>query len=383
VKTKRSEGFTLIELMVALVVAGLLVSVLVGLSATVQQSYGRSKDIIELQANLRFAMKILTDDLTRAAYMFSPDAANDNCHRYGSPPDTGWSATPTWKAIEYDAASYTLTLRGNYLSSTDYLMRLDGINSGTILCRDQTILALNDANPAAASCGSGTYASTGLTTSESNIPFRTSEEFKKVFASGQLFRLDAEDRHYTYHYVSSTGTSLKVNFSPDLNRDKVRGHFKWVNPVATVRYQIAEKTAGSGNWVLSRIVVEASSDTTKVEHPVEIAEFLLPPNDANAPGFSIQVYNDSGGGICQVPWQPSISAPVALDGSVDPTKVRAMVVTLRGRTPVEDPDFTLDKTDSGSGNFGYDVDTAQAGMAYVRTESTIIEMRNLGLNLSL
>ena len=123
-KMRRHDGFTLIELMVALVVAGMLVAVLAGLSATVQRSFGRSKDIIELQANLRFAMKILVDDLTRAAYMYSPDAANDGCHRHGNPPDTSWSATASWKAIEYDAASRTLTLRGNYASSTDYRMRL-------------------------------------------------------------------------------------------------------------------------------------------------------------------------------------------------------------------------------------------------------------------
>jgi prepilin-type N-terminal cleavage/methylation domain-containing protein len=377
VKMRRRNGFTLIELMVALVVAGLLVAVLVGLSATVQRSFGRSKDIIELQANLRFAMKILVDDLTRAAYMYSPDVANDGCHQYGSPPDTTWSPTASWKAIEYDAAKYTLTLRGNYSSSTDYRMRLNGANQGTIMCRDQTLLNLGGVDPGDEACGSGSYTSSAQT----DIPFRTSEEFQKLFAVGQLFRLDAEDRHYTYHFVTSTTVQLAVNFSPALDRDKVRGHFKWVNPISTIRYRIVEKPpAGSGNWVMNRILVDADDQE---EHPTEIAEFLLPPNDANTPGFSIQVLNDSRGGICQVPWQPDVTAPVALTGAVDPTRVRAMVVTLRGRTETEDPDFTVDATDTASGNFGYDINAAQAGLAYVRTESTMIELRNLGLNLSL
>lgn len=378
-KTGRREGFTLIELMVALVVAGLLVSVLVGLSATVQKSYGRSKDIIELQANLRFAMKILVDDLTRAAYMFSPDAASDNCHRYGSPPDTSWSPTTSWKAIEYDATTSTLTLRGNYLSSTDYRMQLDGVNQGTILCRDGSTLTLNDSDPSAASCGAGAYTPVDPSPEQTNLPFRTSDQFKFLFPDGLLFRLDAEDRRYTYHYVASrSGTQL--TFNPDLDRDKVRGHFKWINPVGTIRYRVGEKTAGSKNWVLYRITVDADDQE---EHATEIAEFLLPPNDADTPGLSIQVYNDTAGGICQPPWQPVISTPVALSGAVNPTTARAMVVTLRGRTATEDPDFTLSASDTASGNFGFDVDTAQAGRAYVRTESTMIELRNLGLNLSL
>ena len=161
----------------------------------------------------------------------------------------------------------------------------------------------------------------------------------------------------------------------------MRGHFKWVNPISTIRYRIVEKLpAGSGNWILNRVLVDADDQE---EHPTEIAELLLPPNDADTPGLSIQVLNDSRGGICQVPWQPLVTAPVALTGAVDPTQVRAMVVTLRGRTVAEDPDFTVDATDAASGNFGYDIDSTQAGLAYVRTESTIIELRNLGLNLSL
>jgi hypothetical protein len=345
----------------------------------VQKSYGRSKDIIELQANLRFAMKILVDDLTRAAYMFSPDAANDGCHRYGSPPDTSWSPTASWAAIEYDAATNTLTLRGNYLSSNDYRMVLDGINQGTIQCRDGSTLTTNDSDPDLASCGAGAYTPVDPTPDQANIPFRTSEEFKFLFPDGLLFRLDAEGRRYTYHYVTSrSGTQL--TFSPDLDRDKVRGHFKWINPVGTIRYRVVEKTAGSGNWVLQRITVDADDQE---EHPTEIADFLLPPDDADTPGLSIQVYNDAGGGICQPPWQPIVSAPVALSGAVNPATARAMVVTLRGRTATEDPDFTLDATDTASGNFGFDVDATQAGRAYVRTESTTIELRNLGLNLSL
>jgi len=67
VKLKYTRGFTLIELMVALVVAGLLMGVLVGLSGAVQKSLGFSKEITELQANLRFAVKTVVDDISRVA----------------------------------------------------------------------------------------------------------------------------------------------------------------------------------------------------------------------------------------------------------------------------------------------------------------------------
>ena len=371
-RRKRSRGFTLIELMVSLVVAGMIMTSLVAISSLMQRTMGSTKDITELQANLRFALRIMASDLSRVAFMYSADPVNDQCHIYGPAPAGS-------EAINYNGATHELVLRGNLTSSRDYLLQItEGtVNTGTILCRNQ--LSYTPGTPP--TCGLGAFVDSDKQTYD--LPFGDGRGFKEVFPVGQMFRMEAENGRYVYMTITAndgiSGISFEMIGGGTLNRDLVRGNLHWINPFNAIKYQMT----GAGNdWSLERVFLDPDGNPVAT---IPLASHLLDPDDASFPGLEVQVINDANGVICATRTQPSLQAPVVA-AAIDPTQARALIITLRGRTPAEDPDFTIPDfaATDGAGNFGADLDGTPAnGLARVRVEHTVIDMRNLGLNLSL
>jgi prepilin-type N-terminal cleavage/methylation domain-containing protein len=370
---RRRDAFTLIELMVSLVVAGLLMSALVALSGTVQRSFGRSKDIIELQANLRFAMNRMVDDVTRAAYMHSPNPqhAVDGRTLGVIPPSAD-------VAIEYDGPNTPLTLRGNYASSRDYLLDLD---DGKIVCRNQAPYNLTTKM---CETSLGSY-------DPYHEPFSDGPGFTDVFCPSELIRLDDGEGHYYYHEVgvATPGDYSLTLQNPSVNRAQLPGRYQWISPITEVIYRLDHDNTytspyGAGDpkdrWILVR-----QSNDCRGAVSAEIAEFLLPPTAA-VPGLEIQQYEDTGigasVGICKVPYNPSIEdnfKDVTAADPVDPLRVRALVITLRGRTEMEDPAMTVVHPEHS-----IDLDgVPDNGLATVRVERTVVELRNFAITLCL
>jgi prepilin-type N-terminal cleavage/methylation domain-containing protein len=374
---RRKNGFTLIELMIALVVGGMLMAGLVGMAGSMQRSFGQSKDITELQANLRFALFRMTDDLHRTAFMYlaQPGDATDpskSCHLLGDLPPGAWSPTGSWDAIEYDTTNFIFTLRGNFSSSRDYLLEFTAGNQGEIVCR----------NGMKYPCTIG-----GLTTSEDyDEPFADGQPFSKIFVINQVFRMEAQPGVYTYHRVTGLPGGLSITYDPPAKMGtQAQGPTKWISPITTIQYQVLEKPAGSGNWTLVRRRFYGNTP----QPDVEIAELLLPPTaNPNTSGFFVEIYNDNSvnAKFCAKPWQPVISAPSLLAATPNVLRARALRITIRGRSRDEDPNFVLTNytTDSKAKNYGIDLDgTPQNGLAYVRVQRTVVQLQNLGLNISM
>lgn len=110
-KLSKPAGFTLIELLVALVVSGLLMASLVGISGAVQKSFSRSKDVAELQSNLRFAMKLLVQDFGRVGFMYSPNPSHQAVGIIPGDPRTGNCQVPNVFQPAITSNAGTLTLR--------------------------------------------------------------------------------------------------------------------------------------------------------------------------------------------------------------------------------------------------------------------------------
>lgn len=378
-KSNRNRGFTLIELMVALVVAGLLMGVLVGLSGAVQRSFGFSKEVTELQANLRFAMRTLVDDFSRTAFMVSPDANVDILHRPNNSAVACPPYPPDLKAVEYDSATGTITLRGNFVSARDYSRNMF---TGQIACRNE--YPYNPADPPALKCGG--Y-------EPYHRPFADGPaEIGDVFCPGQWVRMDASgDGRYCYFQVNSVGVgSNDIQFSQPVNRDEIKGMYRWVNPITLVRYQLAQGlytpryasgTDARFRWVIERSYEGCRNAQLTLNQPVEIAEFILPQAMG---GFVVEQIMDTEGNanLLGNEWQPTIGSIEPLASPVDPVRLRGLVITLRGRVENEDPEFKMQgftNTDPFL-NFGVDLDgEPDSGLARVRVERTVVDLRNMAL----
>ncbi|MBW1808848.1 MAG: prepilin-type N-terminal cleavage/methylation domain-containing protein [Deltaproteobacteria bacterium] len=356
------KGFTLIEMMVALVVGGLLMASLVALSSSVQKSFGRSKDITELQANLRFTMKLLVDDFSRLAYMSSPDPGDEEremCHRH---PLGNLAVDGDYKSIAYDSDDNSWTLRGNFVSSRDYLISK---MPHKVLCRN----GLDPVKYTNCEISGASTISNTQSVQKQFMPFADGPPFCRIFKAGLRIQLDTGDGRYSYHIVSGIGEEYGHTLTPVLNPD-IPGDDFWVSPISAIEYRFEEDgdyterystpTADAARWVLWR---ETQGDR------VEVGEFLLPPPD----GFNIEVYNAA---------NIAISTPVVSGADVDPpAAMRAIMITLRARTEVEDPRLSINDLDPASRNFGVDLDgDAENGLARVRMEQTVVELRNLALN---
>lgn len=378
-KPQSTRGFTLIELMVALVVAGLLMGVLVGLSGAVQRSFGFSKEVTELQANLRFAMRALVDDFSRVAFMASPDPNLDFLHR----PDNSAVACPPYpadsRAIEYDSSTGVITMRGNFVSSRDYRRR---IFDGVIRCRNKSIYNAND--PPAIKCGGYEPYYWPFADGPSRI--------EDVFCPGQWVRMDATgDGRYCYFQVSSVGSGINdVQFTQTVNMEEIRGEYRWISPITLVRYQLVQGVYtpryNSGSDARFRFILERSHEGCRggqltLNQPVEVAEFILPPALG---GFVLEQIKDTEGSanLQGDPWQPAIGAIEPLESPVDPVRLRSLVITLRGRVENEDPDFTIQGYQENQPflDFGVDLDGQPGnGLARVRVQRTVVDLRNMAL----
>jgi prepilin-type N-terminal cleavage/methylation domain-containing protein len=375
-KLIHKAGFTLIELLVALVVSGLLMASLVGISSAVQKSFGRSKDISELQANLRFAMKSIVQDFGRVGFMYSPDPINDMGHR-GDGCNTILEAIP---AIRFNRG---LQLTGNFVSSRDYLY---DPSVGRIFCRNgRDPLDSPDCSPAP-----------GIAVEPYILPFADGPDFANVFCQNEMVRVDVKGRKYCYALVNQPNVANKTfSITPQVYGSKTQGDTFWINPVTTVTYNInsdllyTARYNGNTNynmrWMLNRATLSCQGNLN-----ADLADFMLPPNDAQFPGLGIQAINDLNGVIGGQLKQPSFGATcTATEGSAtcvfDPQYTRAVIITLRARTEMEDPDFTINNYNdtSPSRDIGIDLDQNPAdGLAHVRTERTVVELRNLATNQS-
>lgn len=365
----RSGGFTLVELMVALVVCGFIMSSLVALSGSVQRSFGRSKEITEMQGNLRFAMRILADDFARASLMSLPEPANDVAHQFENTPLLG-----TLDAVTINATGFQL--RGNYLSTRDYLLRLDS-GTPTVVCRDGS--AVNCAVSNAACPG-------GL--DPFDRPFFEGPGFQDVFANGAVIRIDAGERKYLYRTVNAADpATCQVGFNPQVSAAVLGRKYVWANPITGVGYaSVAQgKVSGPGEdgrrWLLQR---------TALNRVADVAEFLLNPADAQVPGLEVQMYVDTlgvnsppAGTVRAIAGPLPLIPPNVANPAGFPVRLRAVAITLRARTEAEDPDFLIDNYAANpvARNYGVDLNNNPAdGLAHVRVERTVVELSNMSLN---
>lgn len=382
-----NRGFTLIEMLVALVVGGLLMASLVALSGSVQRSFGRSKEITDMQNDLRYAIKMIASDMSRAGLMHSPNPQAD----------FGKIETNTGGLNQGELASYAairwnpplLELYGNFVSARDYLWNR---KTKEICCRN----GVPPSMPEFATCNNPfEYYERYL------LPFADGpSEVDYVFCPGVLARVRVGQEEYAYHRVQGVSdTNLTVTFTADPSPDEAEGETMWINPVNLVQYQMIaddhtdykvrydSPTDAAERWQLYRRLESCRDGVLTMADELFVAEYLLPPNGPRA-GLEVALFEDNSAALGAGPgigvdidrWPDRYLPDQGL--TIDyPQRVRGVTVTLRGRSRTEDPEFVIpDYTsdEAAAMRFGVDLDGEPAnGLAHVREMTTVVEIPNL------
>lgn len=141
---RRAEaGYTLVELMVAVIITSIVVSALYSVSRSATETFNQQQRTAEMQLRLRFAMEQLRADLSRAGYMATPNSALDPrvCPR----PSTNYQGIeitsdvaapiPLSSDNQYIAPKL-VRMMGNFASVDEYVVA--GISGSTISLQNQT-----------------------------------------------------------------------------------------------------------------------------------------------------------------------------------------------------------------------------------------------------
>jgi prepilin-type N-terminal cleavage/methylation domain-containing protein len=143
-RTRRpARGYTLVELLIAMLITSVTVVALYQVSRSATETFNQQQRAAEMQLRLRFAMETLRADVARAGYMMSPNTATDPrvCPRPMNPLqaiEVARDATPGVPLPTTNAFVNPARLRlvGNYTSLDEY--RVAGINGTTISLQNQT-----------------------------------------------------------------------------------------------------------------------------------------------------------------------------------------------------------------------------------------------------
>ncbi|HJL14951.1 MAG TPA: prepilin-type N-terminal cleavage/methylation domain-containing protein [Sandaracinaceae bacterium LLY-WYZ-13_1] len=389
---RRSAGFTLVELMVALVVGALVVAAIFTLGGASAHHFQEQQRVGVTQRAVRMAMDRVRRDLSRAGYLSAPSSRSPFVRTCPSPApprnvDAVWfadddvagnAALDTVNRSANGVSTDRLRLIGNYATGDQYLVR-------TINTAGNQIFLQTDWLAFRRSFVTGSGASATVDT----------QRFDDVFRAGRMLHIETRGgfRYFvdiTGSTVNSSGTVATVSISPGLGVDNPclegLGRGALVAPLSEVEYFIGPPQPGSNlaprtnavtgpNTILYRreLNMDDGSELAGTRRPIlEFAvdfnlDFIVdtnltptnPPNIQRQDGPAVQ------NRVQNQPWQ-----------------VRGAVVSLAARTPEQDrrfpwPDSWGSARPATAPLNRYQVFPGQEGAARVRQLTTEVSMPNM------
>lgn len=140
---RANSGYTLVELLVAILLTSIVVTALYAVSSSATETFNQQQRTAEMQLRLRFAMEQIRADVSRAGYMGTPNSVTDPrvCPR----PATGYQGleiartTPNPTVLPSEnlyIEPVTLRLTGNYVSGDEYTVA--GVSGQNIALQNQS-----------------------------------------------------------------------------------------------------------------------------------------------------------------------------------------------------------------------------------------------------
>jgi prepilin-type N-terminal cleavage/methylation domain-containing protein len=400
---RRARGFTIVELLVSIVVAGVALVGIYFYYSTVQHAMREQARISQAQLNARLGLELIASDIQRAGYLATPNSRRDpsicvNSAVHLQPVVFRNGAagrvyaqgdlTDPSQAIPNPAANVNINpddvkLFGDYLNASEYLA--ETIDPATSTVKLQPMLRYEDPVEADGFGGSA-------------IATMTDQEFAMLFPNTGLLRV--VNRHGFGQFVRITGTTgfaqrtVRVTPAPirygPLEPCGVEGFCEGcrVNVVNGVWYRIEVDPGDPLKTDLVRYYLDQAQQPilatreVVVEYAVDLQLWFRAAVAAGAGAVPFVVNT-----VEDVPADNLVmvgGAGVVPDGTgaARPESLRSAVVRLTVRTRLEDSKFffaQVQRTNPATRIRGFDIAPGAPGAAHVRTYTTEVELPNIAL----
>ncbi len=375
-----SAGFTLLELMVALVAGAIAITSIYFVSSASSRHFHEQQRIAQSQMNLRTAAAQIRRDFSRAGYLGSPNTARETvCPDATGSVDasatdfgaievlhgdaTGVLAEASTNGVEAD----TVRLTGNFASGDAYKV------AGT-----QTSTTLNFATT-----WQGFRRSFG-------VPYDDAL-FTSVMQVGRFVHIvnDGNGGHWfaAITSVSAATTPQTITIDrglPDCFRRCVDGCT--LSPLSKIEYKVISMSDGSGGITALNpgSPVAGSTGAVLVRRELTFANVLVPNSERivaeYVADFDVDLISNTQLGV-GLPLILALQddANAATVSTANPHLVRSAVIRLSLRTSTEDQRFPYVARAVGAALTRYDINTAIVGAARVRTTNLEVLLPNVAM----
>jgi prepilin-type N-terminal cleavage/methylation domain-containing protein len=350
-QSAQRSGFTLLEVMIALLVGGVALSSIYAVGAASTRHFRQQQRISAVQTSLRSAMDQLKRDFQRVGFLATPNvqANGEACISPGAPLDDATNTTGTGRLAgisafakdvnprptELDPGNLnswakvdSVTVMGNYATSGEY----SGIS---ISPNGQVVTVPMNWQSFRRDFSNWTGASAGQCNSAA---------FTSAFAVGRLVRVHTLTERNFYSTIAAVTCIGSVAASVTLDAAipaQCNANGGWIAPVNTLRYSAVNATGDETGRLTNRNVVLRRTEV----NPANKANPLLQPggnvpvDDRDILDYTVLFNVDfmlTDGSANSVNFMPSPVANVI----GRPEQVRGVIIDLAARTAEHEPEFS-------------------------------------------
>lgn len=374
----RRAGFTLLEMMVALVAGALAIGSIYYVSAASSHHFHEQQRVAQAQMGLRMALEQIRRDISRAGFLGTPNSRREQ---------TCFASAGQVQAVELldnrdgdivDPAGVNgveadiLRMTGNYITSDAYLATgLSGTGDTLFLQRN--------------------WQAFRRTFGAADLGEFDEEAFNDVFREGRFVHIETrQGKHFFSRVVGTIASQAAVRINPAL---PIGGHCvvgladgATIAPLTRVEYRVVDPSTvselsrlasgseaiGVNGPVLMRQELEIGSATAIPNTQRVVAEYVahfdvdFVLDDAVATGAApaLVLYEDA-------------DAEDELAPTANPHHVRSAIVNLWVRSSREDPRFVVTDPSLSTRLPAFDVDPTVPGAARVRRATAEVFMPNV------
>jgi prepilin-type N-terminal cleavage/methylation domain-containing protein len=376
-RSARTAGFTLVEMMVALVAGAMAVTSIYFVSASSSRHFQEQQRVAQTQMSLRMAMEQIRRDFSRAGYLGTPDSQREQqCVAPGS----------RIQAIDMVNGAFTGLL-------TNAVM--NGVQADRVLLTGN--FATGDAYLAIGTNANGNQIFLQKTWQGFRRSFGDPADdalFQQVFAAGRWVHLTTQDGNHFFAQIlssdaASSPPSIQINTSLPVGSACFQiGAGATIAPVMRIEYAVLNSAiAGSPvNTLRTTNTIAGLNGPTLIRREVSVTGGRASVPVANTERIVAEYLADFDVDFVVNTAAAGLPVALAFDDDDDaemaatPYNVRSAVVRLSVRTALEDERFPFVPRAAGAPLTRYEVNTAAGtGAARVRTETSEFLLPNVAL----